>query len=162
MHIEIFDIETNGIKDFKTLLGLKTIHCIGMATPDGEPEIVPIEEALDRLSKADIIVGHNIVDFDIRAIKRLYPDWDISDGCVRDTLIMSRMLWPDVQNDDWQIPDFPRKFIGRHSLKAWGIRLGIHKGDFGEETDWEEFTEEMAQYCLQDVRVTQEVWRKIT
>ena len=156
----IFDIETNGIKDFKTLLGLKTIHCIALATEDGDPEIVPVEEALERLRLADVIVGHNIQDFDIRAIQRLYPDWK-PEGCVRDTLIMSRMLWPDVQNEDWQIPDFPRNLIGKQSLKSWGIRLGILKGDFGETTDWEELTPQMAEYCCQDVRVTQALWKRI-
>ena len=157
----IFDIETNGIKDFKTLFGLKTIHCIAIATEDGEPEILPVEEALERLRLADVIVGHNVVDFDIRAIKRLYPDWECNDTCVRDTLVMSRMLWPDVQNEDWQNPLFPRKLIGRHSLKSWGVRLGLNKGDFGETTDWETFTPEMAEYCCQDVRVTQALWKRI-
>ena len=156
----IFDIETNAISNFSTLLGLKTIHCISIATLDGEPEIVEIEEALERLRVADVIVGHNIQDFDIRAIQRLYPDWK-PEGCVRDTLIMCRMLWPDVQNEDWQIPHFPRHLIGRQSLKSWGVRLGIHKGDFGEDTDWEVFTPEMAKYCNQDVKVTQALWNKI-
>ena len=156
----IFDIETNGISDFRTLLGLKTIHCIGMATPDGEPELVPVEEALERLRVADVIVGHNIQDFDVRAIQRLYPDW-APEGVIRDTLIMSRMLWPDIQNEDWQTPDFPRNLIGRQSLKSWGVRLGIHKGEFADSADWEMFTEEMGTYCLQDVRVTQSLWAKI-
>ena len=149
MDIVVFDIETNGIKNFRTLLGLEKIHCIalGQVSGDGvaeEPEIVEIEEALERLRVADIIVGHNIQDFDIRAIQRLYPEWR-PEGCVRDTLIMSRMLWPDVQNEDWQCPDFPKMLIGKQSLKAWGVRLGIHKGDFGETSDWETFTPEMAE-----------------
>jgi len=160
MHIEIFDIETNGIKDFKTLLGLKTIHCIGMASPDGEPELVPVEEALERLRLADIIVGHNIQDFDVRAIQRLHPDWN-TDAVIRDTLIMCRMLWPDIQNEDWQTPEFPKNLVGRQSLKAWGVRLGIHKGEFAQCADWDEYTDEMGEYCLQDVRVTQALWNRI-
>ena len=160
MNVVIFDIETNAITDFNTLLGLEKIHCIAIASPGGDPEILPTEEALEQLRLADIIVGHNIQNFDIRAIQRLYPDWK-PEGCVRDTLIMSRMLWPDVQNEDWQIPDFPRNLIGRQSLKAWGVRLGIHKGDFGESQNWDEFTPEMAEYCIQDVRVTQALWERI-
>ena len=161
MNTLIFDIETNAIKDFKTLCGLNTIHCIALAKPGEDPEIVETEEALKRLSLADIIVGHNILNFDIPAIKRLHPDWDISQSCVRDTLVMSRMLWPDVQNEDWTIPEFPRNLIGRHSLKAWGVRLGILKGTFGETQNWDEFTPEMADYCIQDVRVTQALWERI-
>ena len=160
MNTVIFDIETNAIKDFGTLLGLRTIHCIAMSGLDDEPEIVPIEEALERLRVADVIVGHNIQNFDIRAIQRLHPDWK-PEGQVRDTLVMARMLWPDVQNEDWQNPDFPRQLIGRQSLKSWGVRLGIHKGDFAESANWEEFTEEMAKYCIQDVKVTQALWKRI-
>lgn len=160
MHIEIFDIETNGIKDFGSLLGLKTIHCIGMASPNSEPELVPVDEALERLSLADIIVGHNIQDFDVRAIQRLNPDWK-TDAAIRDTLILCRMLWPDIQNEDWQTPEFPKNLIGRQSLKAWGVRLGIHKGDFAQCADWDEYTDEMGEYCLQDVRVTQALWNRI-
>ena len=156
----IFDIETNAIKDFRTLLGLKEIHCISIATPKGKPELVDIEEALERLRKADVIIGHNIQSFDIPAIQRLYPDWRPL-GKVRDTLIMARMLWPDVQAKDWQIPEFPRQLIGRHSLKAWGTRLGILKGDFGETSDWSEYTEEMGEYCCKDVEVTQALWKYI-
>ena len=156
----IFDIETNAIKDFRTLLGLKEIHCISLATPDCPPELVDVEEALERLENADVIIGHNIQSFDIPAIQRLYPDWN-PQGKIRDTLIMARMLWPDVQTNDWQMPEFPRQLIGRHSLKAWGYRLGILKGEFGETTDWSEYTEEMGEYCCKDVEVTQALWRRI-
>ena len=45
------------------------------------------------------------------------------------------------------------KNIGKHSLKAWGERLGELKGDFGETSDWKEFSEEMLAYCIQDVKV---------
>lgn len=160
MHTVIFDIETNTISDFRTLLGLKTIHCIAIAENGGDPEILPTEEALEKLRLADVIVGHNVQSFDIRAIQRLYPDWK-PEGVVRDTLVMCRMLWPDIANEDFARLDFPTKLAGKHSLKAWGVRLGILKGDFGEEGSWEEFTPEMAEYCKQDVRVTQALWQRI-
>lgn len=160
MNVLVMDIETNAVKDFRTLLGLKKVHCIALATPDGEPELVPIDEALERLRLADVIVGHNIQSFDIRALQRLYPDWNPT-GTIRDTLIMARMLWPDIGNTDWGVPGFPSKLVGRHSLKAWGFRLGIYKDDFGEQTTWEEYTDEMGEYCLQDVRVTQALWKHI-
>ena len=46
MNTVIFDIETNSISDFRTLMGLKTIHCIAIAENGGEAEILPTEEAL--------------------------------------------------------------------------------------------------------------------
>tara|TARA_B100000700_G_scaffold325762_1_gene435384 strand:- start:1914 stop:3728 length:1815 start_codon:yes stop_codon:yes gene_type:complete len=161
MYTLVFDIETNAIKDFKTLCGLQTIHCIALGRPGEDPQILEVEDALAELSKADVLVGHNIMNFDIPAIKRLYPDWDTSSCCIRDTLVMSRMLWPDIQNEDWQIPEFPRQLIGRHSLKAWGYRMGILKDSFGDSPIWDEFTPEMAEYCIQDVRVTQALWDRI-
>ena len=90
MNTVVFDIETNAIKNFSSLLGLKTVHCIGLSTNGEEPQIFSgsdIEEALEKLRLADVIVGHTIQDFDIRALKRIYPDWN-PEGSVRDTLIM--------------------------------------------------------------------------
>ena len=156
----IFDIETNAIKNFTTLFGLKEIHCIALAVNDGEPKLLSIEEALEEIRTADIIVGHNIQNFDIRVIKRMHPDWDF-EGEIRDTLIMCRMMWPDIQKEDWQTPNFPRNLSGRHSLKAWGVRLGVLKGDYGETTNWDCYTDEMGEYCLQDVKVTQALWKHI-
>jgi len=46
------------------------------------------------------------------------------------------------------------KLKGRHSLAAWGYRLGEYKGEFGETTDWAEWSQEMEDYCQQDVKVT--------
>ena len=160
MAVIIFDIETNDIKNFNTLLGLKTIHCIALATPDEDPKLVPVDEALKILSEADVIVGHNIQDFDLRAIKRLHPDWEFK-GEVLDTLILSRVLWPDIIQDDYSIIDFPRNLMGRHSLKSWGYRLGILKGEFSDTNDFSEYTEEMGEYCVQDVKVTKALWEKI-
>ena len=109
MNTIVFDIETNTISDFRSLLGLKTIHCIAIAENGGDPEILPTEEALERLRLADVIVGHNIQSFDLRAIRRLYPSWS-PEGLVRDTLVLARMLWPDIGNEDYaRIPDFPSK-----------------------------------------------------
>lgn len=161
MHTVVFDIETNGIKCFRTLLGLKKIHCVALSTNGDDPRLVTIEEGLEELRLADVIIGHNIQEFDVRAIQRLYPEWEPT-GCVRDTLVMSRMLWPDIANTDWHNADFPKKFAGRHSLKAWGYRLGMHKGDYGEQDNcWDEYTDEMGEYCVQDVRVTLALWNKI-
>lgn len=48
---------------------------------------------------------------------------------------------------------FPAKYIGSHSLAAWGCRLGEHKGDF-DGGDWQTFTQEMFDYMMQDGVVT--------
>ncbi|QFS87600.1 MULTISPECIES: DNA polymerase [unclassified Marinobacter] len=48
----------------------------------------------------------------------------------------------------------PPKLFGAHSLKAWGYRLNRLKGDFAEQTDWQTYSEDMLDYCEQDVWVT--------
>lgn len=160
MSTVVFDIETNAVSNFSTLLGLEVIHCIALSVDGEDPRLVDVPEALEILAEAETIVGHNIQGFDVRAIQRLNPEWQHK-GKIRDTLIMARMLWPDIQNDDWTRPDFPRNMAGRQSLKAWGYRLGMNKDEFGETTDWAEYTDEMGEYCVQDVRVTLALWDKI-
>ena len=62
-----------------------------------------------------------------------------------DTLIVSRLLWPERT---WG-----------HGLGAWGKHLGFEKGDFNK---WEEYTEEMGVYCLQDVALNVKVYEALT
>jgi DNA polymerase I-like protein with 3'-5' exonuclease and polymerase domains len=56
----------------------------------------------------------------------------------------------------------PSKLYGSHSLKAYGYRLGELKGTYGEqENAWDEYSEQMADYCEQDVRVTVKLFEKM-
>ena len=165
MSVLIFDIETNGISDFRTLDDLRTIHCIVIKDANtGEvttynTEKDNIDEGVALLGEADCIVGHNSVGFDVPAIQRLYPDW--SPSKVLDTLILSRLVWPDLRNDDWSRESLPRNLVGSHSLKSWGYRLGFHKGEFGETTDWSSWSPEMESYCVTDVELTDKLLQHI-
>jgi hypothetical protein len=58
-----------------------------------------------------------------------------------DTLRLARLYKPAIQEVQGE----------RHSLRAWGIRLKCHKGDF--EGPWDKWTQEMDDYCRQDVEV---------
>ena len=117
-----------------------------------------ITTALSHLEVADVIVGHNIIGFDLPFIHKLYP-WFNPCGTVIDTLLLSRLYHPNLLDIDkrhaWK--DMPTKLYGSHSLKAYGYRLGLHKGDFGEDTDWKEWSQEMQDYCIQDVKVTEKL-----
>ena len=115
-----------------------------------------ITTALGWLETADLLVGHNIIGFDIPVIKRLYP-WFSPDGDIIDTLILSRLYAPNLLGIDKNSNNIPQKLYGSHSLKAWGYRLGILKGDFNETTDWKEWSREMEDYCIQDVAVTRKL-----
>ena len=117
-----------------------------------------ITTAISWLETADILIGHNIIGFDIPVIKRLYNYFNPS-GIIVDTLILSRLYHPNLYDIDvkheWK--DMPKKLYGRHSLEAYGYRLGEHKGEFSQTTDWKEWSQEMQDYCEQDVAVTKKL-----
>lgn len=157
----IFDIETNGLLDTLTKLHVLVIY----DTEDGSYKRYQIteeslKEGVNRLANASAIAGHNIIGFDIPALMKLYPNF-YPKGDVLDTLVLARLAWPDIKNQDFNRKDFDKKLIGSHSLKAYGHRLKILKGDFGEEADWSTWSQEMSDYCEQDVRVTVELMEKI-
>lgn len=161
----IWDVEANGFLD-----ELTQIHCIALMDPDRdtEPHIFgpdTVVDAVRLLMEADEIIGHNIITYDIPAIRKVFPWFSTDNVLVTDTLVLSRLIRSDLKNDDFNAgythEEFPRKLHGSHSLKAWGMRLGVLKGDFGETTDWSECTPEMMQYCKQDVTVTHTLWKAL-
>lgn len=168
-----FDIETDGLLPFLT-----RVHCIVIYDDElghfsiYDRDHLPIEEGVQRLQDAEAICGHNIIDFDIPALKKLYP-WFTPRGLTasfradgsagtHDTLVYVRLLFPNIADSDFarfRSGRLPGKLIGSHSLKAWGYRLGVLKGEFGEETDWQSWTPEMTEYCVQDVQVLRAIWK---
>lgn len=163
----IFDIEADGLLEAcgDKSPALTRIHCIayGESTDDVGGGGSPITSVngrsnimafLTHLQDAPIIIGHNIQDYDIRALNKVYGF--VPKGLVRDTLLISRLIWPEIKVSDFQMsvahPEFPKKYIGQHGLRAWGHRLGCHKGDF--MGPWDAWSPEMEAYCQQDVQVT--------
>ena len=170
----VFDLETNGLIHDTT-----RIHCVALhwcednrtETYNDEPYVknpgkyikescpmgsnYSITTALGWLEIADYIVGHNIIGFDIPIIKKLYP-WFNPSGIIVDTLLLSRLYHPNLLDIDkkhkWN--HMPLQLYGRHSLEAYGYRLGEYKGNFAKTTDWKEWSQEMQDYCKQDVVVT--------
>ena len=163
--ILVFDIETDGLLDSLTQILVVAIQDYRT----GEMyRFYPsdVQDALEMLRKADVIAGHNIIDFDIPAIQKLYPEWK-PEGEVFDTVVATRMLWPDVKQRDFKLyrrGKMPGKMIGRHTLEAWGHRLGVKKDtDFSSTVDWEnaEADDEMMEYCAQDVVVNSQLLKRI-
>ena len=155
----VFDCETNGLYH-----DVSTIHCIAIYDSTKEETTVfnnrggdcyPITEALHWLSSADVICGHNIIGYDLPVLRKTYP-WFKFDGTVLDTLILSRLYHPNMIEVDKkrQWPRMPLQLYGRHSLESYGYRLGEYKGEFGKTSDWKEWSQEMQDYCVQDVHVT--------
>jgi hypothetical protein len=156
----VFDLETDGL-----LFQVTQIHCLVLYDTDEDQlhiyndrgECEPLIRGITRLEEADTIVGHNIIGYDIPVLKKLYPFFKEPD--VVDTLLLSRLYHPNMMAVDkkhnW--PHMPLKLYGRHSLESYGYRLGEYKGEFGKTTDWKEWSQEMQDYCIQDVMVTKKL-----
>ena len=160
MKTAFFDIETNAIEDWATLSDLEVVHSLVVIDQEGTHcyREDTIQEGLAQLKKADRIVGHNAIGFDAPALWKLFgfthPD-------VMDSAVLARVTYPDLRNDDFKRENFPKELIGSHSLKAWGKRIGVLKDDHGETEDWSQWSQEMEDYCVQDVIVTKELWSKL-
>jgi hypothetical protein len=122
----VFDIEADGIDATK-------IHCM----------IANGEEVnrffFKNLTSDDVLIGHNIIRYDIPTIERLL-NIKIKAQLI-DTLALSWYLFPT---------------INRHGLEQWGERLNIEKPVI---TDWENLTrEEYIHRCKEDVKINTKLW----
>lgn len=158
----LFDIETDGLLDT-----VSKIHCVVARDVDTDEEYVwtgdKVKDCWNFLNKADTLIGHNILGFDIPVLEKIF-NRKMAQMQIRDTLVMARTIWPDRRDRDFTLfreGKLPPKLIGSHSLKAWGYRIGEFKGEFGETTDWEKFSEEMLVYCQQDVKVNVKLFKKM-
>ena len=135
----VLDIETNTKHD--------TIWCC--VTKDLTTKETKVWTEAKKLSEYlrtdDLFVGHNIIGFDAPILNQQW-NLKIRSNQVRDTLVMSRLLSPNLE--------------GGHSLDAWGKRLGNHKGNF---TNFDSgLSQEMIDYCIQDVHVTSKLYDHLT
>ena len=140
----IFDIEANGLDPTQIFC----IVAVDVDTQDvysfGCPDI---EEGYKLLQSADKLIGHNIIGYDIPAVKKV-ADIDLSDKKIVDTLVLSRLFKPTRE--------------GGHGLESWGYRLGFKKGDYGQsEGAWDAYTPEMLEYCRTDVLLNLKVYNAL-
>lgn len=93
---------------------------------------------------APVVVGHNILSFDVPVLNRLWNTRISHEHCI-DTLVLSYLYNPVM--------------VGGHSLKAWGERLKCPKSDFD---DWSKLSDEMIKYCQQDTLVNVKLYIALT
>tara|TARA_A100001234_G_scaffold95386_1_gene84085 strand:- start:127 stop:642 length:516 start_codon:yes stop_codon:yes gene_type:complete len=154
----VFDLETDGLYDDVT-----RVHCLVIYDSETDQTLVfndegseePISRGVQLLETADVICGHNVISYDIPVLQKVYP-WFEPTALVVDTLLLSRLYHNNILDTDkkhkWD--QMPPQLYGRHSLESYGYRLGEYKGSFGKDTDWQEWSQEMQDYCVQDVKVT--------
>ena len=136
----VFDIETDDLKATK-------IHCLVAQDIDTNqlykfPRI-RLEEGYELLTKANRLIGHNIIGFDIPMVEK-FGGVDLSNKPVVDTLVMSRLFNPVRE--------------GGHSLETWGYRLGFKKIEFD---DYKNYSNEMLTYCTRDVQLNAVLFHKL-
>jgi DNA polymerase I len=156
----VFDLETDNLYDDVT-----KIHCLVLYDINRDqtftygPDCIAL--GLEHLATADVLIGHNILFYDIPVIRKLYPFYTFAAARIIDTLITTRLIWPKEKLYDMdaeQYTQVPTKLRGSASLKAWGYRLSDYKIEF---KDFKEYSEDMLAYCVQDVSVTTKLLQHI-
>jgi DNA polymerase I len=143
----VFDVETDGLLDVCTRIWVLVIGDLGTGEvtryTDYDPLFPPVSEGVQRLLGAECLVAHNGLSFDIPAIEKI-TGVRLNTEKLFDTLVAGRLYNPER--------------FGGHSLDSYGVELGLLKG---QHTDWSCYSEEMAGYCEQDVRVTLALAQKL-
>ena len=137
----VIDIEADGL-----LHNVTQIYCIVCKECDsGKVHVFEGDNLREGFrvfaSTVDLFIGHNIIGYDRPCIERLLGVSILRDR-VFDTLIASRLL--NVARE------------GGHSLENWGNILGFKKM---EHKDFSCYSEEMLEYCKNDVELTARVYR---
>lgn len=100
------------------------------------------DKAREFFKGCDKIIGHNFIGYDVIWLNKLWKT-HIKLEQIVDTLVLSRLA---------------DSFRSGHSLRDWGERLKCYKD---HHDDWSQWSQEMEDYCKQDVEVTCKVYDKL-
>ena len=159
----VFDVETNGY-----LEETHTVHCMVVKDLDygtlcvaSTRDMTSFIRALRILHEAKIVVGHNIIQFDLPILsrfmsgylngRRLWRGRDNSfyerlkelDVKIRDTYVMSRLFDPERL---------------RHSIEDYGRQFGRAKP---ENEQWDKLTGHMIFRCMEDCEIQAKVYNHL-
>ena len=150
----ILDLECDNLLDKVT-----KIHCIVMKDINTNEVFTDTNVCIEKIKEAKMLIGHNIIAFDMPVIKKILNIKTKAE--LFDTLVATRLIFAHIKEVDFKLMHngFPKNLIGSQSLKAWGYRLKMHKGE--KPQSWDTFTPEMLKYCKQDVHVTHTLYNKI-
>ncbi len=141
----VFDIEADGLYPGVSVIWL--LACEDTKTgevfefSDYDPELPPLSEGLEFLSKQKILAGHNIIGYDLVVLKELCGWKPDKSQKIIDTWILSQMM-------RWK-----RGHL--HGLEGWGKMLGYEKIKFD---DFSKYSQEMRIYCARDVSLNVKVY----
>jgi len=159
----VIDTEANSLRPDK-------VHCVVCKDENtGEFFEWKQEECYNEFPKwykenVKILIGHNIIGFDIPFVLTSLLGVDVSSTRIYDTLVLSRLFNTNrhfaeiakIKNSGGVAPQAISK--RPHSLEAWGIRTGLGKPD---HTDWSVYSEAMLRRCKYDVEINSRTWKKL-
>ena len=133
----IFDIETDGLDP-------TTVHVLSYDEGDGVKHVFDYDQMRAILMSADTLVGHNIIRYDLPALKKILGFRPAKHQQVIDTLALS-----------WYLNHTRAK----HGLEGYGEDYGIPKPIID---DWDNLTEEeYAHRCDEDVKINSRLYSEL-
>lgn len=137
MNAFVFDLEADGLLDTIT-----RIHCLCYSDVNGDIHSLRDYRAMrDFLLSADVLIGHNVIRYDIPAIEKIL-NIKVKAQLV-DTLALSWYLEPE-------------RVI--HGLEEWGEEFHVPKPKID---DWQNLTpEEYVHRCSEDVKINTLLWKR--
>jgi len=138
----ISDIEANGIYPTK-------IWCVVCYDPDAKEWHRFVEDEVYTefpkfAEKVEKWIGHNFINYDAFWLNTLVGT-HIHLSSIVDTLVLSRLFDPIRKK--------------KHSLEAWGERVGYAKQ---KHSEWDKYSPEMLERCEKDVRITLKTYNVLT
>ena len=127
--------------DIETTMCHQKIHLV-VTNANGVIKCHREPKSLKKEIWGKILVAHNGIAFDFPVLNRVWG-LKIKLHQVLDTLVLSRLLNP---------------MRTKHSLAAWGEDLGFPKTEFNQ---FDQYSEEMRQYCINDVKVLERVYNQL-
>lgn len=143
MQYTVFDIETDGLLDNVT-----KIHCLSYQKFNSgilieKNSLTNYEYIKNFIQAQSILVGHNIIRYDLPVLKKLLSMVVPKETKIIDTLGLSWYLYESRKS---------------HGLEEWGKDLGIEKPKI---EDWSNLTiEEYKHRCNEDVEINQLLFHK--
>ena len=147
----MYNPESYAVLDIETTLDHSSIHGAGLTFVEhgivsSSKWVQTQEELSEALVDATVLVGHNLIGFDIPVLANVWG-W-VSDCQIIDTLVMSRLANPSRE--------------GGHSLKHLALRAGLEQKQDFDVADFDgPLTQEMIDYCLQDTRANVDVFNML-
>lgn len=131
----VFDCEGDGLKPTK-------LHCVAMQVKGKIYDTTEYSRMRDFFTKADVLIGHNIIRWDIPQIERLLG-------------IKIKARFVETLALSWYL--YPKRL--KHGLADWGEEFGVPKPVV---EDWDNLPIEVyVNRCREDVKINTLLWEKI-